>query len=249
MAGRGTHLLHLLRYRASRPVLGHGVRAGVGETVEGYGGLLGHLADTPDGGGEAGLSGPTFDGLVACRGHPESASVASLRLFTINRKAVHVRRNTRYGCRKRGFPPVATLPPCQAAVDHSRGAGPALRAPSRRGSARIQSSGTTKPASAPALAGPKSLKSLSHQSTQRSPSPQLRSARMPRFRSVRGESGSCTSSLICFRRLLDRGWSGSMGNAAWMARSDSMVGMNPNVEILHTKFPARQPPLGGRTKV
>ena len=87
MAGRGTRLLNLLRYRASRPVHGRGVRSRVGETAERYGGLLGRLADIPERGGEAGRSGPTFDGLVACRGHPESASVASLRLFTINRKA------------------------------------------------------------------------------------------------------------------------------------------------------------------
>ena len=182
MAGRGTHLLHLLTYRASRPVPGGGVRSRVGETVERYGGLLGRLADIPERGGEAGRSGTTFGGFVACRGHPESASVASLRLFTINRNAVHVRRDTHYGCRKRGFP--ATLPPCRAAVDHGRGAGPALRAPSRRGSAPglpshpIQRN-ATKPAFTPALTGLKSLKSLSHQSTQRSGSPHLRSARMP----------------------------------------------------------------------
>ena len=82
MAGRGTHLLHLLTYQASRPVPGGGVRSRVGETVERYGGLLGRLADIPERGGEAGRSGTTFNGLVACRGHPESASVASLRLFT-----------------------------------------------------------------------------------------------------------------------------------------------------------------------
>ena len=170
MAGRGTHLLHLLRYRASRPVPGGRVRSRVGETVERYGGLLGRLADIPECGGEAGRSGTTFDRLVACRGHPESASVASLRLFTIRQNAVHVRRNTHFGYRKRGFPAGRDPASRPAAVDHGRGAGPALRAPSRRGSAPGLPShpvqrNATKPTSAPALTGPKSLKSLSHQST------------------------------------------------------------------------------------
>lgn len=146
MAGRGTHLLHLLRYRASRPVHGRGVRPRVGETAERYGGLLGRLAYIPERGGEAGRSGTTLDELVACRGHPESARVASLRLFTINPNAVHVRLNTHYGYRKRGFPACRDPASRPAAVDHGRGAGPALRALSRRGSApgapRIQSSGT-----------------------------------------------------------------------------------------------------------
>ena len=68
--------------------------------------------------------------------------------------------------------PVATLPPWRAAADHGRGAGPALRAPSRRGSApRLASHpvqrNATKPASAPALMSPKSLRSLPRQPSLR----------------------------------------------------------------------------------
>ena len=39
-----------------------------------------------------------------------------------------------------------------------------------------------------------------------------------------------------------------MGTAAWMARSDSMVGMNPKAEILYDNFLAVQQSLAYRTE-